>query len=411
MNNAHQELKRLSRDSYGRLLAYLSVRSQDIMLAEDALGEAFVSALQTWNESSIPAKPEAWILTVARRKLIDGLRRKHTLERVIHLLGNEEVISESQHGDEINFPDDRLKLLFVCAHPAIDVSIHTPLMLQTVLGLNAAQIASAFLVAPATMSQRLVRAKSKIRDAGIGFEFPDTGDLPNRLQAVLEAIYAAYTVGWDGFAGNDPKPKGLTEEAIWLARMAMKLLPDQPEAKGLLALLLFCEARRHARRNANGCFAPLSEQDTNLWSQPMLQEAEALLKQASTSNSLGQFQLEAAIQSAHTQGRLQGQTDWENLILLYAGLLQFAPTLGAKVSQAAAIAEGRGFAAGLAALHEIPVNAVKNYQPYWSLKAHLFHKGNDVSSAIESYQRAIGLTEDASVREYLIQRLLQLSEG
>lgn len=411
MNNAHQELKRLSRDSYGRLLAYLSARSQDIMLAEDALGEAFVSALQTWTESSIPAKPEAWILTVARRKLIDGLRRKHTFERVIHLLENEEVIGESQHGDEINFPDDRLKLLFVCAHPAIHVSIHTPLMLQTVLGLNAAQIASAFLVAPATMSQRLVRAKSKIRDAGIGFALPDTGDLPDRLQAVLEAIYAAYTVGWDDIAGSDPRSKGLTEEAIWLARMAMTLLPDRPEAKGLLALLLFCEARCHARRTSNGCFVPLSEQDPNLWSQPMLKEAESLLKQASISNSLGQFQLEAAIQSAHVYGRLHGQTDWENIILLYEGLLQVAPSLGAKISQSAAIGEGRGFAAGLAALHEVPVDAVKNYQPYWSLKAHLFHKGNDVPSAMESYQRAIGLTEDASVHEYLLQRLHQLSEG
>jgi predicted RNA polymerase sigma factor len=408
MHHPHQVLKQLARDSYGRLLAYLSARSQDIMLAEDALGEAMIIALQTWTEAQVPANPEAWLLTVARRKLIDGLRRQHTFStRIIHLLEHEEGTPEARYAEGAAFPDDRLKLLFVCAHPAIDPSMHTPLMLQTVLGLNAAQIASAFLVAPSTMGQRLVRAKAKIRDAGLAFEVPESEELPERLMGVLEAIYAAYTVGWDSSAGSDPRPKGLTEEGLELARMAVTLLPGQSEAKGLLALLLFCEARGPARRSLKGYFVPLSEQDTGLWSQPMILEAEQWLRQASLSpeEMLGRFQLEAAIQSAHVQGRRQQQTDWEALILLYEGLVQVVPTLGALVSRAAAIAEGRGLTAGIEALSQIPADAVENYQPYWSLKASLLHKTNDALGAKAAYQKAIGLTEDASVREYLLQRL------
>jgi RNA polymerase sigma-70 factor (ECF subfamily) len=223
----------------------------------------------------------------------------------------------------------------------------------------------------------------------------------------LEAIYAAYTVGWDSSAGSDPRPKGLTEEGLELARMAVTLLPGQSEAKGLLALLLFCEARGPARRSLKGYFVPLSEQDTGLWSQPMILEAEQWLRQASLSpeEMFGRFQLEAAIQSAHVQGRRQQQTDWEALILLYEGLVQVAPTLGAWVSRAAAIAEGRGLTAGIEALGQIPADAVENYQPYWSLKASLLHKTNDALGAKVAYQKAIGLTEDASVREYLLQRL------
>jgi RNA polymerase sigma-70 factor (ECF subfamily) len=405
--NARRTAGQIACNSYGRLIAYLAARTKDLAAAEDALGDAFLAALNTWPEKGVPQNPEAWLLVTARHRLIDMARRHQFQEKVFDQLKIDDMRSQPEL-DLANFPDDRLKLMFVCAHPAIDASIHTPLMLQTVLGLNAAQIASAFLVAPAAMGQRLVRAKAKIRDAGIDFELPAIDHMGDRLNAVLEAIYAAYTVGWDSIAGSNPRPKGLTEEAIWLARMTVTLLPGAPEAKGLLALLLFCEARRHARRDPDGCFVPISEQDMSLWSQPMLNEADDLLKQASVmGRTLGRFQLEAAIQSAHVWGRLHNQNDWEALILLYEGLLQAAPTIGALVNQAAAIAEGRGFAAGLAALNQIPRDAVKNYQPYWSLQAHLLHKGHDISGAKAAYQKAIGLTEDASVREYLIKRLLE----
>ncbi|MBW4484473.1 MAG: RNA polymerase subunit sigma-70 [Tildeniella torsiva UHER 1998/13D] len=411
MTDARRVVETTARASYGRLLAYLASRSRDVMAAEDALGDAFMAALQTWPAQGTPPNPEAWLLLAAKRKLIDGARRGKTQDKVVHWLETGGRTTTTMPDlEELTFPDERLKLLFVCAHPAIDASIHTPLMLQTILGLNAHQIASAFLVSPTTMGQRLVRAKAKIRDAGIAFEIPEVKDLPVRLQAVLEAIYAVYTLGWDNVAGSDARHQGLTEEAIWLAHLCVDLMPEEPEAKGLLALMLFCEARAQARRTAEGAYVPLSEQNTELWSQDMLHEAEQHLRQAAAAQRLGRFQLEAAIQSAHMQ-RSRGQApDWDAIVLLYEGLLQIAPTLGARVSQAAAIAEAQGFTASLQALETIPPDAVKNYQPYWALKAHLLHNLNQAAAAKDAYQRAIGLSEDAAIRDFLLARL-RLSLG
>src|SRR5438132_9829839 len=251
------------------------------------------------------------------------------------------------------FPDERLKLLFVCAHPAIDASVHTPLMLQVVLGLDAAAIARAFLTSPATLGQRLVRAKAKIRDAGSAFEVPGGSELPQRLGAVLEAIYAVYGSGWDDVAGADPRRRGLTDEAMWLARVLLALLPAEPEARGLLALMLYCEARRQARRAGDGGYVPLSEQDTRLWSMPLIEEAERLLTMAARQQHAGRFQLEAAIQSAHVERARCGRVDWHAITLLYEGLVRVAPTLGARVGRAAALAEASGPEAGFALLDDI----------------------------------------------------------
>ncbi|MFQ4135561.1 RNA polymerase sigma factor [Nodosilinea sp. PGN35] len=408
MTTARRGVEIAARTAYGRLLAYLVSRSRDVMAAEDALGDAFVAALRTWPEQGMPPNPEAWLLLAARRKLIDAARRAKTRDKVVHWLETDDCTTASAAPEELTFPDERLKLLFVCAHPAIDASVHTPLMLQTILGLNAHQIGSAFLVSPTTMGQRLVRAKAKIRDAGIAFEIPEAAELPARLQAVLEAIYAVYTLGWDAVAGGDARHRGFTAEALWLARLCVDLMPEEPEAKGLLALMLFCEARAEARRTTAGAYVPLSEQDTELWSQGMVHEAEQYLRQAAAAQHIGRFQLEAAIQSAHMQ-RSRGQApDWEAIVLLYEGLLQVAPTLGARVSQAAAIAAAQGFAASLQALETIPPDAVKNYQPYWALKAHLLHSLNQGTAAKTAYQRAIGLSEDAAVREFLLGRSRQL---
>lgn len=285
-----------ARNSYGRLVAYLAAQTRDVVAAEDALGDAFLSALQTWTESGVPKNPEAWLLVTARNRLIDAGRRSQVHEKVLNTFKyNELEFAAEPSSESVTFPDDRLKLLFICAHPAIDPTIHTPLMLQTVLGLNAAQIASAFLVAPATMGQRLVRAKTKIRDAGIAFELPEEKDLPSRLTAVLEAIYAAYTQAWETVDGGDPRHRGLAEEAIWLARLCVKLMPTEPEARGLLALMLYCESRRDARRTSNGSYVPLLQQDTSLWSQIAIAEAEKELALSATFKQLGRFQLEAAI--------------------------------------------------------------------------------------------------------------------
>src|SRR5439155_20470340 len=225
---------------------------------------------------------------------------------------------------EAEFPDERLKLLFVCAHPAIDPAMHTPLMLQTVLGLDAARIAQAFLIAPKTMGQRLFRAKTKIRSGGIQFEIPQQRDLPERLEAVLEAIYAAFGIGWDDMVGADQRGRDLAEEAIWLARVLLQLMPGEAEIQGLLALMLHCEARRPARRGSDGRYVPLSAQDPKQWSLPLIEEAERHLAEAFKRGRSGRFQLEAAIQSVHAERARTGWTDWAAIALFYEKLIRIS---------------------------------------------------------------------------------------
>ncbi len=360
-----------------------------------------MAAMRTWPRDGVPGSPEAWLLTAARNRLIDRARHARIHDReapTIRLLVRE---AEAPSLASV-FPDERLKLLFVCAHPAIDRAIHTPLMLQVVLGLDAATIANAFLLQPATMGQRLSRAKTKIRDAGIAFEIPDRHELPGRVEAVLDAIYAAYGSGWDDLAGADARRRGLTEEAIWLARVLLQLLPDEPEARGLLALMLFCEARRGARRDANGGYVAVSSQDTSTWSAPMIQEAEQLLVAAARQERPGRFQLEAALQSAHIDGARSGQTDWHAIALLYEGLVRTAPTVGALVGRAAAVAEALDPATGLARLDEIDAVAARSYQPFWAVRAHLLQRLGRTSEAHTAFGRAIDLTEDVAVREFLL---------
>jgi RNA polymerase sigma-70 factor (ECF subfamily) len=403
VDDARRVIELVARESYGRLVAYLSARTHDVAASEDALADAFMAALRTWPRDGVPGKPEAWLLTTARHRLID--RARHEQMRVeagqtVRLLVREaEEMSESTV-----FPDERLKLLFVCAHPAIDRGVHTPLMLQAVLGLDAATIAGAFLAQPATMGQRLSRAKTKIRDAGIAFEVPDRQELPARLDAVLDAIYAAYGSGWDDFAGADPRRRGLTSEAVWLARMLLELMPGEPEARGLLALMLYCDARGPARRAADGGYVPISGQDTTLWSTTLIREADGLLAAAAGQRRAGRFQLEAALQSAHIDGATTGHIDWHAMAVLYEGLVLVAPTTGALVGRAAAIAEADGPAAGLARLEEIDADLVKGYQPYWAVRAHLLGRLGPVHGALAAFDRAIELTEDAAVRKFLLLR-------
>lgn len=404
--NARRAAELAARNSYGRLVAYLAVQTKDLAAAEDAIGDAFLAALNTWSNRGVPDNPEAWLLVTARRRLIDQSRHTQVGLSVIQTLKHFSVEGKEDPTMDVIFPDERLKLLFICAHPAIAPEIRTPLMLQTVLGLNAAQIASAFLVAPTTMGQRLVRAKAKIRDARIGFESPEANDLPERLEAVLEAIYAAYSNGWENITGADPRQKGLTDEAIWLARLCVQLMPNEPEARGLLALMLHCEARRDARRTADGAYVPLMEQDVALWSTPLMEEAESQLSQAAMFKKLGRFQLEAAIQSAHAQRAITGRVNWDAVALLYAGLIGLSPTLGALVSRAAAIAEAKGAAQGWALLESIPVEAIANYQPYWAIKAHLLKRLGQISEANVAYTRAIGLVEDSAIRQFLLRQSL-----
>jgi predicted RNA polymerase sigma factor len=404
MNDAERAVEAVARASYGRLLAYLSADTRDMAGAEDALGEALLAALHSWPTDGIPRQPEAWLLTAARHCLIDQARRRNVRAENVDTLRRLAEASAEMAAPGDSFPDRRVELLFVCAHPAIDPALHTPLMLQTVLGLDAARIAQAFLVPPATMGQRLVRAKRKIREAGIPFRVPEEHELPQRLDAVLEAVYAAYGLGGDEAAGADPRGHGLSEEAIWLGRVLRMRLPGAPEVRGLLALMLFCDARRAARRTSEGRYVPLSEQDTASWSAESIHEAESELAAAAKLGRMGRFQLEAAIQSVHSERARSGRTDWEAIALFYEHLLQLAPTLGAQVGRAAAMAEARGPSAALILLDAIDRGAVVAYQPYWAVRAHVTRILGRAHEALDAYDRAIGLTEDPAIRQFLLER-------
>lgn len=400
MKDARAIAEETARASYGRLLAWLSSRSGDVAAAEDALAEAFRAALETWPKNGAPDSPEAWLLTAARRKLIDAARRKQT--QTVHTPALALAAEEAEAALRVEkpFPDERLKLLFICAHPAIDANIRTPLMLQTVLGLDAERIACAFLVSPAAMSGRLVRAKRKIKAAGIPFEVPETAIVTDRMAAVLEAIYAAFTCGWDNPDGSDPGGADLTGEAVYLAQLLTKLMPDESESWGLLSLMLHAEARRAARR-IDGVYVPLGEQDTALWDRDMIAVAEAALAKAWGIGQPGPYQIEAAIQSAHAASRLKERDTSADIILLYEKLIELAPTIGAHVGYAAALcAVGLG-KRSLAILDEIPSTRVETYQAYWAVRAHILVELGKSNDAAQAYQRAIGLTQDEAARAFL----------
>jgi predicted RNA polymerase sigma factor len=406
MEDARGAVEAVARSSYGRLLAYLSSATRDVAGAEDALGDALVSALASWPIDGVPRQPEAWLLTAARRRLIDQARRRRVRDEHQESLRRlaDSVATVATAASDDAFPDRRAELLFVCAHPAIDPALHTPLMLQTVLGLDAARIAQAFLVPPATMGQRLVRAKRKIRAAAISFEVPPEHELPRRLGAVLEAIYAAYGLGREEVAGVEPRGEGLAAEAIWLARVVRQRMPDEPEVRGLLALMLFCDARRAARRAPDGGYVPLSEQDPAAWSIDAIREAEEELAAAARFGRPGRFQIEAAIQSVHAERAQTGRTDWAAIALFYEHLVALAPTIGARVAQAAALAEARSPLEGLARLDAIDHTSTATYQPYWAVRAHLLRSLGRPAEAAEAYDRAIGLAVDPGTRRFLLAR-------
>ena len=401
---AHRAAERAARQSYGKLLAYLAARTGDLATAEDALADAFAAALASWPTGGVPQAPEAWLLAAARRRMIDIARRRRTSEAAADRLqlSADEAASEM---DPADVPDWRLRLMFACAHPAIDAAIRGPLMLQTVLGLDAGAIAAALLTAPKAMGQRLVRAKRRIRDTGIPFRLPNRGDLPERLDAVLEAIYSAFGAGWPDPGGLDARRQGLLDEALWLGRVVVELLPEQPEGLGLLALMLYAGARRAARRSVDGDYVPLSEQDTALWDAAAMDEAERLLQRANRLGRIGRFQLEAAVQSVHAARRINGRTDWGAIIELYDGLLELTRSPVVAVNRAVALTETAGPAAGIAALDELSQDSrLSAYQPYWAARADLLARLGRRASADAAYAQAILLEPDVAVRRFLEQR-------
>ncbi len=389
----------VARRSRGKLVALLAARSGDLESAEDALSEAFAAALATWPRDGCPANPEAWLLTVARRKLIDRHRGQREDAATDEL---EQLAATLDRALDEDLPDRRLGLLFACAHPAIDPAVRAPLMLQAVLGLEAAQTASAFLVSPAAMAQRLVRAKAKIREAGIPFRIPSREELPERLEAVLDAVYAGFSEGWLDAAGTDVARRELAGEAIFLARLLAGLLPGEPEVLGLLALMLYAEARRPARRGPEGEFVPLAEQGTALWEAVMIEEAEAALRSASRAGLIGRYQLEAAIQSAHVERRRTGAVDWRAVVALYDALVALTGSPVASINRAVALAQVEGPAAGLEALEALDADArVRSYQPWWAARAELLARTGATEEARHAFEVAAGMERDPAVREYL----------
>jgi RNA polymerase sigma-70 factor, ECF subfamily len=392
MRDARRAAELAARNSYGRLIAILSSLSLDIARAEDALAEAFVAALNSWPEQGVPANCDAWLLTAARNKLKNEFRHQA-------MVAGSAVEIEMQYQALMNAQtpmlDERLKLLFVCAHPAIHEAARTPLMLQTVLGLDANRIAVAFLVPAATMSQRLVRAKSKIKEARLRFELPQGDDFHNRIEDVLNAVYAAYGTGWDDSAGE------LTSEAIFLGRLLVALLPTEPEVRGLLSLMLFCESRRDARRTAQGAFVPLNQQDTKLWSRDLIIEAEGLLITAARHGTFGRFQCEAAIQSVHAQRGITGSTNYDALKSLYSLLAQHTPSVGVHVARAGVYVEAGQPSAGLELLDKIDPLKIKTYQAFWVVKAkaHKILKQHQLSE--QAMTTALSLTKDPAIKAFL----------
>jgi predicted RNA polymerase sigma factor len=400
-----------ARAAFGRLVAYLAAKTRDIDAAQELLADALLTALETWPSQGVPRDPAAWLLSVAYRRWIDQGRHRSVQQE-----GEQQILTlMTQHGASAEhtaqqrqaIPDERLRLLFVCAHPAIDAALHAPLMLQTVLGVDAAKIASAFLVKPQAMGQRLVRAKAKIRDAGLSFDVPSGDELDKRLDAVLDAIYVAFTCGCDD--SHEPAGRDLVDEAVWLGHIVTRLLPDAAEAHGLTALMLHVRARQPAQAKAvDPSFVPLSEQDCGAWRAEDIEAADAHLRAASGMQRPGRFQLEAAIQSVHNARRLTGQTDWLAIVLLYEGLCKLTPSVGAQVGRAAALMQaGRDHDARqvLDALAEVAMA----YQPYWACLAQWHRRADDTAGAAAAYQQAMGLCTHPAVRLHLLRQLEQLS--
>jgi RNA polymerase sigma-70 factor, ECF subfamily len=401
------------KQEYGRCLAALISQLGDFDLAEDALQDALVTALEHWEREGVPRNPGAWLTTIAKRRAIDRLRRYATFARKQSML-----VALSEQDDEDDdimqpIPDERLKLMFTCCHPALALDAQVALTLKTLGGLSTMEIARVFLVPVPTMAQRLSRAKNKIRAAGIPYRVPPADLLPERLDALLSVIYLIFTEGYVATVGDTLIRQDLCSEAIRLCRILVDLLPSDAtsaEACGLLALLLLHDSRRDARCTADGDLIVLEEQDRSLWDQVQIREGVNLLENALRLRNPGPYQTQAAISALHAQANTAAETDWRQIAVLYDVLSQMTDSPVVEVNRAVAIAMSEGMNAGLSLLHRL-AETMKDYYPYHAARADLLRRSNEREAAADAYERAISLCQNGAEKSYLQRRYDEMVSG
>lgn len=398
---AAAEIERIFRDEHGRILAALISQLEDFSLAEDVLQDAVVEALEGWEANGIPRNPGAWLLTVAKRRAIDRLRRAATLERKTAMLASLEGQEEPEMDDAI--PDDRLKLMFTCCHPALAPEAQVALTLHTLGGLSTEQVARAFLVPVPTMAQRLARARRKIREAGIPYRVPPTDLLPERLDVLLAVIYLIFNEGYVATSGDSLTRQELCAEAIRLGRVLTMLMPQSAEARGLLALMLLHDSRREARQDATGELILLEAQDRSRWDAGKIHEGIAILDEAMALSDPGPYQVQAAISALHAEAPTYAATDWQEIAALYGTLAVMAPSVVVEVNRAVATAMAQGEEVGLRMLLQLDGKA-DDYYPYHAARADLLRRTNQKALAVQAYGRAMALCGNAAERAVLQQR-------